>query len=107
MKDAAISWPRARPSAAKTSHGVVKTTACARCYLWLKANGVGLWTFSTDQCVECVIGRLQEMYAWTEAPTARTLGACNDVELIAVRAQLRCVMQRRPINRVRASEVSR
>lgn len=76
----------------KTAHGVGMTPLFQQFQTMIKHAGIALGTFSTDQCVEREIGKL-------EALERKLLGAGYSVARWCMVEQLRNLMKRRPANR--------
>lgn len=76
----------------RTVHGAPMTPLFQQFQTMIQHQGLGLTTFSTDSCVERVIGKL-------EALEKKLLGAGYSVARWCMVEQLRNLMRRRPRNR--------
>lgn len=91
--------PEAEPRMRSVSHGTA-TKAFSRFWNWMDANQTGLGSFSTDQCVERALARLQALRAETEKYIAKQPDNLHRSQCEACLAQLDRVMGRRPSARV-------
>lgn len=91
--------PLKDPPSRRTTHGAVMSTALARRWTWLQANGVSLTDFSTDECVAREMPKLIGLQAELEKLIADHPEPPR--YLTDVLGELRCLMRRSPAARVK------
>ncbi len=105
-----MTLPKMNPPPMKTPHGVPMSARMARVYGWLNDNGVSLTPFSTDDCVERSIAKIEALRDALQAkvdemaPKVDLGNKAFDLEYQAyanVLGDLAPIMRRRPATRVR------